>query len=114
MGSFRFTRSTAASRLPCSSHLAVMLGSQSLRCGASALMSQDRSRSHALLLNEIIGQGERRAEVLSAMRRAVLWKVGNRFERQIGIGDQFTKGHERSAVRCHTSTLTAVGSKSNR
>jgi hypothetical protein len=45
------------------------------------------SGGHALLFDEIVSQRERGAEVLSAMRRPVLGKVGNSFQGEIGIGD---------------------------
>ena len=43
-----------------------------------------------MLLDEIVC-GEGGAEILSAMRRTVLRKVGRRFKGEIGIGDQFSK-----------------------
>jgi hypothetical protein len=39
------------------------------------------------------------AKILPAVCCAVLWKIRNRFEPNIGIGDQFTEGHQRGAVR---------------
>jgi hypothetical protein len=43
-----------------------------------------------------------------------LRKVRDRLKGEIGIGDQFSKGYQRSAVRCHTSTVRWDWKKSNR
>ena len=62
-----------------------MFNSESLGRRTSALASKHGSGGHAVLLDEIFSQGKRRAEVLPAMRRAVLWKGGDSFQGQIGI-----------------------------
>jgi hypothetical protein len=51
----------------------------------------DSSRRLAELSDEIIRKGQRRAKILTTMRGAVLWKIGDRFEREIGIGDQVSE-----------------------
>ena len=58
----------------------------------AALVAHDRGWRHALLLDEIVSQGERCLEILAAMRRTVLRKVGDCFEGEIGIGDQIAEG----------------------
>jgi hypothetical protein len=52
------------------------------------------SRRHALLLDEIVRQGECRAEIFPAVGCAVLWKVGDGFEGEVGIGDQVSEGDQ--------------------
>jgi hypothetical protein len=42
-------------------------------------VSQNSRRRRALLADEIVGQGERRAEILPVMRRPVLRKFGDGF-----------------------------------
>jgi hypothetical protein len=81
--------------------------------GASALMPEDRSGVRAGLLQEVVSQGERRAEILSKMGW-VLWKVRRRFKGEISIRDQFSQGQQRSTVRCHISTvrLERIGKQS--
>ena len=94
--------STAAVRLACRSHLAVMLRSVPLRGRAAALMPQDGCRRHALLFEQIVGQGQGCAQVLAATGGAVLGKFWGGFKDQIRIGDQVLEGQQGSTVRWHT------------
>jgi len=55
---------------------AVVLGSELPRRTASALVTENRGGVCAGLLQEIVGQGERRMEILSTM---ALRKIGRRF-----------------------------------
>jgi hypothetical protein len=107
-------RPTAAVGFASSRHALVVIRSQLPRRGASALVAHDCGRRHLRLLDEIVSQGERGAKILATMRGAVLWKVRDRLKGEISIRDQFSKGYQRSAVRCHTSTVRLDRSKSNR
>jgi hypothetical protein len=51
-------------------------------------VAEHGGRRHALLLDEIVGQGERRAKILAAVACTILRKVGDGFEGQVRIGDQ--------------------------
>jgi hypothetical protein len=52
----------------------------------------DGSRRHALLLDEIVGQGRRRARILAVVGCAILGKIGDRFEGEASIGDLLAEG----------------------
>lgn len=79
-----------------------MVHSEPTGSRAAALVAQDRCRRHVLLLDDIVGQGKRSAEVLAAMGCAVLWKIRDGFKGEVCIGYQFSKGQKRSAVNWHT------------
>jgi hypothetical protein len=74
-----FARSTTAARLARCGHLTTVLRAEVLCRRTSALVSQNSRRRRALLADEIVGQGERRAEILPVMRRPVLRKFGDGF-----------------------------------
>jgi hypothetical protein len=95
-----------ACRLARSRHALVVLRPKLTRRGASAFVSKDRSRPlgrYTLLLNEIVGQGQRRAKILPARGRAILGKIGDCLKGQIGIKSR--RASSESAVRRHTSTV---------
>lgn len=77
-----------------SRHLAVVRRSKPSGCDTAALVPQNGSGRHALLLDEVVGEGERRAEILAAVGRSVLWKVGDGFEGEVSISDQFSEGKQ--------------------
>jgi hypothetical protein len=65
-------------------------------------MPQDGCRRHALLLEKIVSQGQRRAKILPTTGSAVLGKARGGFEDQVRIGDQIPEGQQRSAIRWHS------------
>jgi hypothetical protein len=97
-----------------SRHAFVVVRSELPRRRASAFATHNRRRRHLRLLDEIVGQGKCGAEIFTAMRRAILGKIRCRLKGKIGIGDQFSKSQQRSAVRCHTSTVRRDLTKSKR
>ena len=72
-------------RLPRRRHLAIVFHSELPRRGAATLATQDRPGAGTDLLQEIFGQGKRSGQALSAIGRAVLWKVWSGFEGEAGI-----------------------------
>jgi len=64
------------------------------RCGPAAFMPHSRCRCHLGLLDEIIGERQRRTEIFATMGRAVLGKIRNGFESKVCIGDQVSKGQQ--------------------
>ena len=95
-------------------HLTVVLRAVPLRCRRAALMSQHLSRVLAPLFDEVIRQRQRRTQILAAMRRPVLRKVGNRFQREVRIGYQVTEGNQRTAVGWHTFIVKPHRAESKR
>jgi len=75
-------------------HPAIVFRSQPSRSDASALVSHHCRCRHAMLLDEIFGQGERSGQALSATGRAVLWKVWRGFQSEAGGFDQVSKGNQ--------------------
>ena len=74
-----------------------MIRAESSRRRTAALVPYDGTssrRRRALLLDEIVDQGQGCAEILPAMRGTILRKVGNGFEGEISIGDQVSESQQ--------------------
>ena len=71
------------------------------RAGA-AFAPQDGGRRHALLLGDIVHQGEGRTEVFPAASSTILRKVRGGFQDQVGIGNEVSEGLKGSTVGWHT------------
>ena len=82
----------AGVRLARRRHLAVVVCAEPPRRRAAALTSKYGGRRHALLLDDIVGQGECRAKILAAMSRPILRKVWDGFKGKVRIGDQVSEG----------------------
>lgn len=109
-----FFWSSAAMGLPRRRHALVMLRPVLARCGASTLATECSGRIRAQLFNEIVGQGERRSEVFTAMSCAILRKVGNGFEGEVRIFDQIAEGEQRVPIDWHDSIVGPSEWKSKR
>jgi len=86
-------------------HLAVVIYSKFTGRSAAALFAQDCRRVHALLLEKIINECQRRLEIVAAAGGTILRKIGRRLKNQIGISDEIFERLERCAVGCHTLTV---------
>ena len=60
-----------------------MLHAELARGHASAYVPEDGGRRHALLLEQVIRESERRSEILAAMGGAVLRGIGDCFEGEV-------------------------------
>jgi hypothetical protein len=69
------------------------------------LRPHDSSRRHALLLEQVIGEGQRRAQVLPATPGTVLRQVRCGLKDQIGFRDQISERDQGTSVRWHTFTV---------
>jgi hypothetical protein len=109
-----FARPTASVSLACGCHLAIVIDPQHARRRGTSLATQHGSGAHPLLCDKIISQGKRGLKILPAMRGTILRKIGNRFEGELSVGDQVTKGNQRPAVGWHTPTVRQARCQSKR
>ena len=85
------TGSPTGPRLSFGCELSEVIATEPRHRATAALASHDCCWRHALLFDEIIGKGQRRAEIFPAMGGAVLGKLRDGFQGKVGIGDQVSK-----------------------
>ena len=73
-----------------------------MKMSVVACVPEDSGRRHLRLADEVFGEGQGRAKILTATSRAVLGKVRRGFVDEVSIGDQVLEGQQRCTVRCHT------------